>query len=57
VEVRVTDRGPTPRHRRKGVIIDLSTAAARRLGFVDDGRAKVRVEPIGAQSPSAAPKK
>jgi peptidoglycan lytic transglycosylase len=39
VRVRVTDRGPV-----EGVIIDLSRAAARRLRFTDEGRARVRVE-------------
>lgn len=42
VEVTVTDRGP---HRR-GRIIDLSRAAARRLDFIEDGTARVRVEVI-----------
>jgi rare lipoprotein A len=44
VNVRVIDRGPTRPARREGVIIDLSRAAARRLAFTDDGRARVRVE-------------
>ena len=46
VRVRVTDRGPTRPVRREGVIIDLSRAAARRLRFTDDGRARVRVEVV-----------
>jgi len=44
VTVRIIDRGPYGRNRRKGTIIDLSTAAARRLRFVRDGLAKVRVQ-------------
>jgi rare lipoprotein A len=44
VTVRIIDRGPTRRHRRRGVIIDLSLAAARTLGFVKAGHARVRVE-------------
>lgn len=40
VEVRVNDRGPYA----EGRVIDLSTAAARRLGMVRDGVAEVRVE-------------
>ena len=40
VLVKVTDRGPfTP-----GRVIDLSWAAARRLGILDRGVARVRVE-------------
>ena len=42
VEVRVNDRGPFV----KGRIIDLSYAAARKLGMVREGVAKVRVEPL-----------
>jgi rare lipoprotein A len=43
VIVTITDRGPF----RKGRIIDLSKRAARRLGFVRQGTARVRVEPLG----------
>ena len=46
VTVRVVDRGPAPSARRKGVIIDLSRAAAGKLGFLDAGRARVRVEVV-----------
>lgn len=41
--LRVNDRGPFHR----GRIIDVSKAAADRLGFRQDGRAKVRVEYLG----------
>jgi rare lipoprotein A len=40
VVVTINDRGPYVKPR----IIDLSHAAARRLGFVDDGLAEVRLE-------------
>ena len=44
VQVRVLDRGPASGPRAAGVIIDLSYGAAQRLGFVRDGRTRVRVE-------------
>ena len=40
VSVRINDRGP----HRKGRVIDVSYVAAKRLGFVRDGVARVRVE-------------
>jgi rare lipoprotein A len=46
VMVRVIDRGPAKPERREGVIIDLSRAAAKRLDFTDDGRARVRIEVV-----------
>lgn len=46
VEVRVVDHGPREDVRRAGVIIDLSRAAAERLGFLEQGVARVRVERI-----------
>jgi rare lipoprotein A len=42
VIVTINDRGPF----RKGRIIDVSKRAARRLGFVRQGTARVRVEPL-----------
>jgi rare lipoprotein A len=42
VVVRVTDRGPF----EKGRVVDLSLAAARKLGMVARGLARVRVERI-----------
>jgi rare lipoprotein A len=42
VELLVNDRGPYVRRR----ILDVSQRAARQLGFVDDGRATVRIEII-----------
>lgn len=52
VRVRIVDRGPAAGPRREGVIIDLSRAAARTLGFIEDGRARVRLEVLswGADS-------
>ena|SRR5688500_993823 len=44
VDVRIVDRGPAPAIRARGVIIDLSRAAAQQLGFIADGRTRVRVE-------------
>jgi len=43
VDVRVVDRGPARGPRRAGVIIDLSRAAAERLGFVRSGKTPVRI--------------
>ncbi len=40
VVVRINDRGPY----RKGRVLDLSRAAARKLGFLEDGVAHVRIE-------------
>ncbi len=42
VVVRITDRGPF----KHGRIIDLSKGAARKIGLVDDGIARVRIEVI-----------
>lgn len=42
VEVRINDRGPFV----EGRLIDLSYAAARKLGMVREGVARVRVEPL-----------
>ncbi|MGE5525694.1 MAG: septal ring lytic transglycosylase RlpA family protein [Rhodospirillaceae bacterium] len=44
VVVRITDRGPAPKYRRQGVIIDLSRAAATKLNMRKDGRARVRLQ-------------
>jgi peptidoglycan lytic transglycosylase len=44
VEVRILDRGPASGPRADGVIIDVSQAAARALGFIQAGRARVRLE-------------
>lgn len=44
VVVTINDRGPYGRNRRRGVIIDVSRAAAKRLDFIADGLTRVRVE-------------
>lgn len=44
VVLRVIDRGPFGKNHRKGCIIDVSKAAARQLGFVEDGLSRVRVD-------------
>jgi peptidoglycan lytic transglycosylase len=51
VQVEITDRGP----HAKGRIIDLSRAAAQRIGLKKDGTARVRVEasPLLSRSPTA----
>ena len=46
VHVRINDRGPFGRNRRKGTIIDVSKAAARHLKFTRDGIVRVRVEVV-----------
>jgi peptidoglycan lytic transglycosylase len=43
-EVRVLDRGPARGPRGAGVIIDVSYGAAKVLGFIQDGRTRVRLE-------------
>jgi peptidoglycan lytic transglycosylase len=44
VVVRVVDRGPAKGPRSEGVVIDVSSAAAANLGFVRQGRTRVRLE-------------
>ncbi len=44
VEVVVFDRGPSRKHQQKGGIIDVSRGAARELGMLRQGRARVRLE-------------
>jgi len=44
VIVRVVDRGPTKPIQAEGVLIDLSSGAARNLGFATNGRTRVRLE-------------
>jgi rare lipoprotein A len=50
VELRVIDRGPYGANRRKGTIIDVSKGAARRLGFIEDGLVRVRVEVLDEET-------
>jgi rare lipoprotein A len=47
VRVRIQDRGPARRSRADGVIIDLSRGAAQTLGFIPNGRTRVRLEVLG----------
>jgi rare lipoprotein A len=42
--LRILDREPAPRPQSEGVIIDLSRRAADVLGFIRQGRARVRLE-------------
>lgn len=51
VDVRVNDRGPFVR----GRIIDLSYTAAKAIGMVGPGTAKVRVVALGAPAPQSTP--
>lgn len=46
VEVEVVDRGPFGAAGKLPAALDLSKAAARHLGFLDAGRAKVRIEVV-----------
>jgi rare lipoprotein A len=50
VDVRVNDRGPFVRDR----IIDLSYTAAKQIGIVGPGTARVKVVALGAPKPAAA---
>jgi rare lipoprotein A len=42
--VRIVDRGPAPRQRAGGVVIDVSRRSAQLLGFIQQGQARVRLE-------------
>lgn len=44
INVRVQDRGPAQRAQADGVIIDVSQGAAEALGFIGQGRVRVRLE-------------
>lgn len=52
VEVTVNDKGPYI----KGRVVDLSRAAAERLGLIQDGLAEVKVEVVGKGSSSVSQK-
>lgn len=43
VDVRIIDRGPFGQNAREGTIIDLSRAAAQRIGMVQGGQIRVRL--------------
>jgi len=42
--VRIVDRGPAAELRAEGLLIDLSQEAAETLGFIQQGRTRVRLE-------------
>lgn len=44
VDVRIVDRGPAQTKKSKRYIIDVSEAAAKKLGFIKAGKAKVKLE-------------
>ena len=44
IQVRVQDRGPARQPQAEGVIIDVSRGAAQRLGFIRQGRTRVRLD-------------
>jgi rare lipoprotein A len=44
ISVRIQDRGPARAPQADGVIIDLSRRAAEALGFIQQGRTRVRLE-------------
>jgi rare lipoprotein A len=46
VTVRIIDRGPYGKNWREGTVIDLSPAAARRLGMLKDGQVRARVSVV-----------
>lgn len=52
VDVEIVDRGPAAGPRSRGVVIDLSEAAAERLGFIREGRTRVRIRVLDADAPN-----
>jgi rare lipoprotein A len=44
VNVVIVDRGPYGKNRREGAIIDLSPAAAKKIGIIEKGQARVKIE-------------
>jgi rare lipoprotein A len=55
IDVEIVDRGPVRAIQAKGVIIDLSPAAARALDFIEEGRTRVRLDVI-TSSRSSGPR-
>jgi rare lipoprotein A len=53
VDVRIIDRGPYGQNYREGTIIDVSRAAAKRLGMIKDGQVRVRVTILSLPSNGA----
>jgi peptidoglycan lytic transglycosylase len=52
VQLQILDCGPAAGPRADGVIIDVSRRAAQELGFLRDGRTRVRLEVLRWGSPS-----
>jgi rare lipoprotein A len=54
VSLRIVDRGPAPQLRARGIVIDVSRRAAEVLGFIQQGRTRVRLEVLawGSRQPS-----
>jgi rare lipoprotein A len=46
VLVRIIDRGISKENQNEGIIIDVSQEAAKALGFINQGKAKVKVEVV-----------
>lgn len=44
IEVRINDRANPAKNQAEGIIVDLSPTAAKKLGFVKDGKVRVRTE-------------
>jgi rare lipoprotein A len=44
VDVRVVDRGPSPKNQKEGALIDLSRSAAEQLDFITEGKTRVQLE-------------
>ena len=44
VNVVIVDRGPYGKNRSEGAIIDLSPSAAKKIGIIERGQARVRIE-------------
>ena len=55
VVVRIVDRGPAAGPRSRGVVIDLSEGAAEQLGFIREGRTRVRLEVLDEDQPGVSP--
>ena len=55
VVVRIVDRGPAAGPRSRGVVIDLSEGAAEQLGFIREGRTRVRLEVLDWDRPDVSP--
>jgi rare lipoprotein A len=54
ITVRIIDRGPADWAQKKGIIIDLSRAAASRLGFLKSGKVRVRLQVLKWGKPAVS---